>query len=136
MAEDFTPSISISVESLWGENANPSGTPGDMRIDPDGDAEIVRALRARAVRWLDFHYAAYAVMRYGAPEDDDAPEFAGLDFDSPAQPTTTDIERLQLHAQKIVQMLGVLHELAPTAFDDDDDEDPEPAPDPAGSRSA
>lgn len=135
MPEDFTPTIRLSIESLWGDRPTPSGEPGTMRLSPEEDAEIIRLLRSRAVRWLDFHWAAFGVVRHGAPQEDGT-LLGGLDFDSPAQPTTDDIEGLLLHARRAVEMLEALHELAPTTFNDDDDDDPEPAPEPEPTSGA
>lgn len=131
MAENLEPVIRLSVEGKgWdGEEWNAgSGTPGECVVFPESSDEqraIVEALRAHAIKKLDYFISVAAVVR------------AKLDFSLPNQPLRSEVESIHDALEKAAEFARILVELAPWLYEDEDDEgDPEPQPDPAGTTNA
>lgn len=131
MAENLDPVVHIRIEGKGydGEEWNASsGTPGECVIYPESSEEqraVIEALRAHAVKKLDYFIGVAAVVR------------AEMDFSLPNQPLRTEVESVHDALEKATAFARILVELAPWLYEDEDDGgDPEPAPDPAGSTHA
>lgn len=128
--ENLEPIVRIVIEGIgydgeeWGST---SGTPGEMKVFPEGSDEgrvLVEAARAHAVKKLDYFIAVAATVR------------DSLDFSVPNQPLRHEVEQIQSALAKAADFAQVLVELAPWLYEDDegnDEPEPEPSPEPTGA---
>ena len=126
MAENLDPVVRLIVEGKGfdGEEWNAtSGTPGEAIVFPESGPEqraIVEAIRAYAVKKLDYHLACAAVVR------------ENLDFGLPNQPLRTEVESVHTHLDSAREYARILVELAPWLYEDDDEDEGRPG---AGARA-
>jgi hypothetical protein len=123
MSEYQDPPLRLQIQGMrWlGDDFKPVGPAASMDLyatDTDEDSTTaLRALRRLLVKRLQLSIPLLSV------------HFADLDFEAPNFPTEIDLDGLVQHAERIVDDLRALRELASEVVPDDDDDgggEPEP----------
>lgn len=133
--------LRVEASDGYDSQDNPirSGQAGELVLNQEAARDAVDGIRAAVVQRLDYDLALLTVLRHGCPDGEKDQINGGLDFGAPNQPTEDQIEALLTRADRIVEALQVLRQLAPWTYDDGDDDgddDRAPAPEPAGSECA